>query len=669
MEQAETERGHADDTGSRSVFISYATADRDKALAVCEAMERRGISCWISCRDVEPGENYQEAIVHAIRGARALVLVFSEAANNSNEIKKELSLVSRFGIPLLALRIEDVEPSDAFAYELSTRQWIDAFAGWDRSIDALVGRIARLGGKTTTTPSPTSPVSFRSSRPSVAKHRNKGALVAAGTVGLLALAGGLGWHFTRADATATQSLAVRLMGFEQLSPDLGPGMTGAMKDEVSAAFGEDGIVSASSAAAPPAGDAPAYAMGGSVRHEGDKIKVITRLVNERTGTNLWSASFTYDQAQANRVPRLAAVAATNVVRCGLYATSTYPKPLPDATLTNMMSACNEFESDNGEPSKALNFARKAVAITPDFSAGWSMITIAGSVAAMRLPLGPQRDAFDKEALEAADRATDLDPRNSEAYAYKSLLIAPNDLIGREKLLQQALEARPLACGCEHHFYGSMLNEVGRLNDALAEYQRAVDVLALNVSSQIAYADLLMQVGGRDPEVKEHVNAGLDLIAKPDFLADQIAIMSAPMTGDYAPTLIKARDSAVPVPPQVRAAVVDALIALQGKDMAARKQAAAAVSALPAPFVLIKTRYLPALGDYSGALRAIADATIKRTDPTIRSELFTPVMAPALRDPGFPAVARQLGLMDYWKKTGIKPDVCKSGSPPPFCGMI
>ena len=60
--------------------------------------------------------------------ARAMVLVFSEAANNSDEIKKELSLASRYHVPVLALRIEDVEPSDAFAYELSTRQWIDAFA-------------------------------------------------------------------------------------------------------------------------------------------------------------------------------------------------------------------------------------------------------------------------------------------------------------------------------------------------------------------------------------------------------------------------------------------------------------------------------------------------------------------------------------------------------------
>ena len=97
-------------------------------------------------RDVPPGANYQEAIVQSLRTARAVVLVFSDAANTSDEIKKELSLASRYHVPVIALRLEDVEPSDAFAYELSTRQWINAFEGWDESIDTLAGRIAQISG-------------------------------------------------------------------------------------------------------------------------------------------------------------------------------------------------------------------------------------------------------------------------------------------------------------------------------------------------------------------------------------------------------------------------------------------------------------------------------------------------------------------------------------------
>ena len=175
---------------SRPVFVSYATADRKQALAVCKAIESRGTPCWISTRDVAPGANYQEAIVQSIRNARAVVLVFSTAANNSDEIKKELSLASRYRVPVLAVRIEDVEPSDAFAYELSTRQWIDAFAGRDQAIDSLVARIGQLSGAEPIASSAVAPAGRRpafwsrrplamAARPALAGDRGRGVVAAA----------------------------------------------------------------------------------------------------------------------------------------------------------------------------------------------------------------------------------------------------------------------------------------------------------------------------------------------------------------------------------------------------------------------------------------------------------------------------------------------------------
>src|SRR4051812_29949849 len=145
-----------------AVFISYATADRGEALKVCKAIERRGTRCWISTRDVPPGENYQEAIVQSLRTARAVALVFSDSANTSDEIKKELSLASRYNVPVIALRLKDVEPSDAFAYELSTRQWINAFEGWDKAIDTLVKRIGQISASRPVSPAAAAPASPRS---------------------------------------------------------------------------------------------------------------------------------------------------------------------------------------------------------------------------------------------------------------------------------------------------------------------------------------------------------------------------------------------------------------------------------------------------------------------------------------------------------------------------
>src|ERR1700679_475893 len=126
----------------KKVFISFSSKDLKTATAICGALESRGHSCWMSSRDVMPGENYQGAIVRAIRDAGVMVLVFSANANNSEEIKKEMSLASQSRIMVIPVRAEDVLPSEDFTYELATRQWIDMFVDWERAIELLNQQVA-----------------------------------------------------------------------------------------------------------------------------------------------------------------------------------------------------------------------------------------------------------------------------------------------------------------------------------------------------------------------------------------------------------------------------------------------------------------------------------------------------------------------------------------------
>jgi len=119
------------------IFVSYASKDREAALALCRALENRGFRCWISIRDIGPGENFQVAIPRAIHDAEVMVLVFSAESNNSDEVKKELALAGQNRLIVIPVRVEDVTPGDAFAYELATRQWIDLFDDWENSIQRL----------------------------------------------------------------------------------------------------------------------------------------------------------------------------------------------------------------------------------------------------------------------------------------------------------------------------------------------------------------------------------------------------------------------------------------------------------------------------------------------------------------------------------------------------
>ena len=123
------------------IFISFASKDVKVAQTLCAALESRGIHCWISARDIQPGENFQVSIVRALRQAKIMLLVFTHNSNSSEEMTKELALASQQKLIVIPLRVEDVTPGDAFAYEFATRQWIDVFADWESSIDQLCRRI------------------------------------------------------------------------------------------------------------------------------------------------------------------------------------------------------------------------------------------------------------------------------------------------------------------------------------------------------------------------------------------------------------------------------------------------------------------------------------------------------------------------------------------------
>jgi tetratricopeptide (TPR) repeat protein len=640
---------------TRPVFISYATSDRKEALAVCAALERRGTQCWISTRDVAPGENYQEAIVRSLRNARAMVLVFSDAANNSDEIKKELSLASRYHTPVMALRIEDVEPSDAFAYELSTRQWIDAFESWDKSIDALTQRLQQTSGSTDAA-TPSNRPAARRARVSAFPART---LIVAAAIVLVTVASLAAWLLMRSSGSAAHTMQVRLAGFQLLSSDLPSGMPQALADEVNAAFNDDGVVTVSTASAPPPGTAPAYAMSGTIRREGDKIKVITRLTNERSGTTLWSGEYAYDATLQARVPRLAAVQSSMVVRCGLFGASTYPKALPDNALVPYLGFCES--SDGPDASKALNFAQKTVAIAPDFSWGWSGVAISAAGAWLN---GKERDeSLRKQAIEAADRAVQIDPTNSEAYAYKAAVTDRNDMAGQEALLKKALEARPLACGCEHHIYALFLLETGRVNDSIDQFRRGIAVLPLNEWTQLGLGGALLNTSDLDG-ARKAFDAAADLDSDPGA-RQQMAIAEAVQKGDYAAAGKIVADPKLQIPQQFRDAFAASFSALASGSPGAKTRAAGQVAALPLRDPDFQLNLLTLLGAPNMAIQKILE------DPAYfsRSALWQSGMAATIRDPSFAATAERLGLMRYWKTTHTRPDVCSAKDPPPFCRKI
>ncbi len=126
---------------ARDVFISYRTEDKEAANRICAALERENVSCWIAPRDIPIGREWPTAIVEGLQSAKSFVLVLSSNSKNEHQISREAELADRQGLPIITLRIEDVQPPPGLLYFLGNIQWLDAFGG---QFDSAVARLTEI---------------------------------------------------------------------------------------------------------------------------------------------------------------------------------------------------------------------------------------------------------------------------------------------------------------------------------------------------------------------------------------------------------------------------------------------------------------------------------------------------------------------------------------------
>src|SRR5258708_4608123 len=108
------------------VFISHSSKDRATADAICTHLESAGINCWVAPRDIEPGANWTKGIMQGLDACRVLILVFSEHANGSDHVEREVAKAFSSGLAVIPFRIKDVLPSHTLSYFLDTIHWLDA---------------------------------------------------------------------------------------------------------------------------------------------------------------------------------------------------------------------------------------------------------------------------------------------------------------------------------------------------------------------------------------------------------------------------------------------------------------------------------------------------------------------------------------------------------------
>jgi tetratricopeptide (TPR) repeat protein len=638
-----------------SLFLSYAREDADRVEPLAAALEREGHEVWWD-QHISGGQEFAEAIEKALESADAVVVCWTAASARSAWVRDEAGAGRDRGC-LVPVTFDGTQPPLGFRQY----QTID-LSRWNGSprsqaLKPLKSAISEKCGRGTQA----SPQLVRPSRSPITFRRWQWA---AGGLAVLALALG-GFLYPRVFArSGSIEPKVAVGQFSLASTDLPRALPEMVGQEIVASFGAENAVTVVSPGDRNAAASP-FVMDGTISRLGPAVRFTVNLKNQRTGVVLWSGTYEHEEPDAVAA-RQAAVGASQVVRCGLWGASSYQRPMPDQALSLYLKWCNEHWSGSTNEMAELDAARRVTVAVPDFSFGWSALALAS------VPLAAARSIearqLREEGAAAARKSMALDSQNPEGSMALAGLLPLVRYAERETLLKKALGVRPTECGCEREAYGDFLASVGRMAEAVAEYQRARDMRPLAPFSNLRFAQALYMVG-RNEEADQVLHSTLALW--PDATSLRLLkIKSALWTRRYDDAIAELKAPDLPLTSMQRATLADAFAALKSNNGALRSKSVADLQAFAADpryndRVVVGT--LAALGAREAALRAAAN--LVRTRSLFDAEvLFEPNMAAARAEPGYAQLVRNLGLVGYWRSAPSPPDICRDAAPPRFCAL-
>jgi tetratricopeptide (TPR) repeat protein len=636
-----------------SVFLSYARQDVARVRSIVAALERAGHAVWWD-EQISGGDQYADAIERALDTADAVVVLWTSTSVKSAWVRDEAATARDSG-RLVPVTLDGTQPPLGFrqfqTIDLSRRA--GAGAGAAKDLDQLTQAIARRAGTGDAGPvaKPRS-----ASLPAIGSQRS---WLAGGAVALIA-AGGAGFYIFSGSASAAITPKVALGSFATLSATVPRQLQQTMNEEILSAFGTEHEVAVLTG---NQRDAP-FVLDGSIQNTGEALRFTVNLRNVRTGGLVWSHSF--DRAlEDSLAPRQVAVAATQIVRCGIWGASAYRKPMSDQGLSRYVDWCNEYWGGSPDEDRILDAARRVSAALPDFSFAWSALALSA------VPVSHRAGSADaakvgEEGLAAAKKSIRLDARNPEGYMAEAGLLPSGSFAERERLLEKAISVRPTECGCERQAYGDFLTSIGRNEESVDQYDRARAMMPLAPMSNVRLAQAMLLTGRAD-EAKDVLSNMLQVWPDAEIVR-LLQVKAALWTGQYSEGVELLEASEVHLVEPERQALLHGFQALRSNNGAAAGAAVGELKALaadPRRNDRLIVAALAALKAHDEALAA-AESLIRARGPALADVLFDPNLAAARLHPGYGRLVERLGLASYWRASGRLPDICRGGPIPAFC---
>jgi TolB-like protein len=500
---AEGSGGETANGSTPPVFVSYASKDAAVAAALVAELERHGIVCWIAPRDVKAGALYADAIVRAISGAKAFVLVLSESAIASSHVSREIERAASKKRPIIALRIDVAPLTPALEYFLSESQWVTAEAA---NIDAAYARLI----ESIREPARGAPESLVAAAPGRSagtasathrKSRRNRILFAAGlTIVAVALASLLANKFWPTKHTALQQStpsaknvvsdkSIAVLPFVDLSEKhdqeyFADGMAEEVIDLLANIPGLKVIGRTSSfqfkgksqdLRAIGIALGVSYVVEGSVRRSGERLRVTAQLIKAQDGSHAWSE--TYDEPVGDTLKvqdRIASnLARALQVTLGADYQPVRPSFKSAEAYDFYLRGRHAFDREDKEGlESAAAYFQQVLELDPSSVPALEWLAAAQAEIAAFGYLEP-REAYEA-ARRFAQRALALDPRSSNAYVTLSgvHLEYDWDWAAAERDAREALRLKPrdpLAIGN----LGEVYEALGRWDEATRLFKAAL----------------------------------------------------------------------------------------------------------------------------------------------------------------------------------------------------
>jgi TolB-like protein/class 3 adenylate cyclase len=210
---------------------------------------------------------------------------------------------------------------------------------------------------------------------------------------------------------------------------------------------------------------------GSLRREGDRVRITAQLVDARNGFHIWSDTFERELQGVFAVQDEITSAIVNALKVKLaVAPPARAQQNTEAYDLYLQGLYFSNKSDEESLRKSLSLFQQALDKDPNFARAWTGIAKAWLwlADAYVRPL----DAYPK-AREAAKKALALDERDAEAHSYlgETKRILDRDLAGEEEELKRALEIDRNSAPA-HLFMALLKSAQGELEVGVKEIQEA-----------------------------------------------------------------------------------------------------------------------------------------------------------------------------------------------------